>query len=200
MVPPKPFLGYRPAVLFVLYLICWAGYLAWIIAHLSWKNFHPPVESIWLVDSTSAVHTTNDLSDFSAYQAFIHTHPLNNAVNISHPTFVNGVEVYGHGAVKLEIPNWPDTSLYLLRHVLYIPSQPKRISLGLLARARKEYRWDHSCEPCEEGDELCKGWENRPITLESCGFRCFDDGADKLIDVQGFKMLGYTYAINAHVM
>ena len=98
-----------------------------------------PFESTWLIDSTSPVPTTNDLQDFSIYQAFNTISPLDGTVNTPTITLFNGAPAHGSGTVMLEISDWPDTSRYRLLNVLYAPSQPRKISLGIFARARKRY-------------------------------------------------------------
>lgn len=105
------------------------------------------------------------------------------------------MELYGFGAVKLEIPDWPDTSRYQLRDVLYIPSQPKKISLGILARARREYMAERLEEQLQKEDDEYEGDKKyRRIRLGS-----EPEDPTRPVDLQGLTLGGYVYKVNAYV-
>lgn len=174
--------------------------LAWNAAHSAGNNAPAPVESIWLVDSSSTVHITNDLTDFSTYQAWPSTHTPKirtpTRVNLSTSTFHYGKEVYGSGTVKLEIPHWGHTPRYQLRDVFYIPSYPhKVISLGVVARARKRY---HQAVAIVEGCHNKENTDGRPCFGESDWNKILA-ASGQFVDVEGFTMNGYNYAVSAYV-
>lgn len=109
----------------------------------------------------------------------------------------------------LEIHEWPETSRYNLTSVLYAPSQPKKISLGVLAWARRGYaearakeegtetewlrldtmdRWDYASARAKEGSMDPKDyWYN------------FSDRFHEVVQVERFKMVGYVYKVKAYV-
>lgn len=137
--------------------------------------------STWFIDSTKAFHTTNSMDDFSTYKALNVSSPLlgDNSISFS----LNGMEIRGVGTVKLEIPNWPDdTPEYHLLGVLYVPSQPKSVSLGVLQEAREKY---HSANT----------GGGKPVRL---GRAFSDDGIFKnTIDVRGIDPYGGIYRVTA---
>lgn len=194
----------RRVFLYIFPVLVSIGFALYLARYIT----NAPVESIWLVDSSIPVHTTNDRNDFSTYKGLEHykSSLVSNSFNVSGSTFLNGMEVYGTGSVMLEIPNWPYTSRYHLQHVLHIPSQPKKISLGLLARAREYYQKARAPEECfgEEENidrkvrpiyEDCRSEEDGPVDLGRCD-TCCTTGP---IHVQGFMMTGTIYTVAAYV-
>lgn len=103
----------------------------------------PPLWSPWVVDSTTLFHTTNDMKDFSTYQAFDIRVPLDPRVKsadvLMFPSF-DGEEVHGSGTVDFQILDESGKLRCSKLNFLYVPYKPKRISLRFVLETYGDVR------------------------------------------------------------